>query len=357
MSGLIVPGPDDVDVVADLAAPVPAIARATGLPGWSGTDPLEACRAVFGELGTLPGLPFLPQLPGRGPGADPVGRSLSLLVDLPVDLQPSGWRLVDRPGRDLQRAVSYLVADADALAEAADGFAGSVTLSVLGPWTLAGLVWLPRGERVACDPGAARDLSESLAEGVARHVGAIRGLVAGASVEVIVDEPGLPAALEGRLPTMSGYSRLRAIEAGVAQETLTAVLDRVRAAGADRVGLRCTTANAPLPLLRNARPDVLGVDLLALTPRAAEGVAIAIEDGVRVLAGVLDPTVERLPKVPDVVDRIARRFREVGLSTSLLTMLNVAPTRDNTAVAPKRAVAVLALLREVASALTEVAAQ
>ena len=48
-----------------------------------------------------------------------VGRSAALLVDLPVDLQPSGWRLVDRPGRDLARARAWLAQDLDALAELA----------------------------------------------------------------------------------------------------------------------------------------------------------------------------------------------------------------------------------------------
>lgn len=334
----------------------PGAARASGLPGWSGEDPLEACRAVLGELGSPPGVAYLPQLPARGPGADPVGRSLALLVDLPVDLQPSGWRLVDRPGRDVQRAAGYLGSDTDALAEAADGYLGPLTVTVLGPWTLAGMVWLPRGERIACDPGAARDVADSLAEGLARHVGDVRRLIPGAAVEVIVDEPGLPAALAGRLPTMSGFSRLRAIEAGVAQSTLTAVLDAARSGGATRAGLRCATAEAPLPLLRQARPDILGVDLARLTPRALEGAAIAVETGVRLRAGVLDPAAASLPKVSDVVTGIVRRWREVGLLVTDLTLLDVVTTRDFSDLSPQRAIAVLGVLRQIADALTETAA-
>ncbi|MFP5345673.1 MAG: hypothetical protein ACLGIA_01385, partial [Actinomycetes bacterium] len=106
-----------------------ATVSASAVGSWPGTDPLEAQRTVLGELafseapgpGEVQGIPHLVELPSRGPGAHMIGRSASLLVDLPVDLQPSGWRLTDAPGRDLQRARSFLRSDLDALAEAADG--------------------------------------------------------------------------------------------------------------------------------------------------------------------------------------------------------------------------------------------
>ena len=41
----------------------------------------------------------LPELPGRAPGADLIGRSAALLVDVAVDLTPAGWRLRPAPGR------------------------------------------------------------------------------------------------------------------------------------------------------------------------------------------------------------------------------------------------------------------
>ena len=70
-----------------------------------GTDPAEATRVVAGEL---PDFPFLPELPDRGPGADVVGRTAGLLIDIPVEVTPRGWRLAERPGRDLARARSML---------------------------------------------------------------------------------------------------------------------------------------------------------------------------------------------------------------------------------------------------------
>ena len=55
-----------------------------------GTDPLETMRLIFGEV---PGLPFLAELPGRGPGADLTGRTAALLVELPAETTSHGWRL------------------------------------------------------------------------------------------------------------------------------------------------------------------------------------------------------------------------------------------------------------------------
>ena len=115
---------------------------ATGIGSWPGDDIVEALGAV---RDILTDRPHLPELPHRGPGADLIGRGAALLVDLPVDLQPHGWRLVDAPGRDQRRAASWLRSDLDALAEAFDGYAGPLKVQVAGPWTLAAsLVAAPR---------------------------------------------------------------------------------------------------------------------------------------------------------------------------------------------------------------------
>jgi hypothetical protein len=86
-----------------------------------GADPAEAMRIILGEL---PGLPHLAELPARGPGAGLTGRTAALLVDLPVETTPGGWRFTSRPGRDLSRARDLLAADLDALAETAGEYAG-----------------------------------------------------------------------------------------------------------------------------------------------------------------------------------------------------------------------------------------
>ena len=76
---------------------------------------------MIGELHTLP---HLVELPGRGVGADMIGRAGALLVDIGIDTVPRGYRIA--PGRSSvhRRAVSLLGEDVDALEEA---------------WELAGL--------------------------------------------------------------------------------------------------------------------------------------------------------------------------------------------------------------------------
>src|SRR4029453_11149734 len=93
-------------------------ATATALGPWPGSDPLEAARIIRGELGS-PHVPFLAELPERGVGSDALGRTASLLVDLAIDVQPHGWRLVDRPGKDARRARSALATDINILADVA----------------------------------------------------------------------------------------------------------------------------------------------------------------------------------------------------------------------------------------------
>ena len=94
----------------------PEQVTATALGTWPGEDPVEAARIIRGELGS-PHLPFLAELPDRGVGSDALGRTASLLVDLSVDVQPYGWRIVDRPGKDFRRARSALSTDINILAD------------------------------------------------------------------------------------------------------------------------------------------------------------------------------------------------------------------------------------------------
>jgi hypothetical protein len=60
---------------------------ATGIGSMPGTDPAEAMRVVAGEL---PAFPHLPELPDRRPGADLMGRTAGLLVDIAVEVTPRG---------------------------------------------------------------------------------------------------------------------------------------------------------------------------------------------------------------------------------------------------------------------------
>src|SRR3954467_10022556 len=74
---------------------------ATGVGSMPGGD-IDAALGVGAHA--LPALPHLPELPARGAGSDMIGRTAGQLVDLHIDLQPAGWRLVPRPGLDETRA-------------------------------------------------------------------------------------------------------------------------------------------------------------------------------------------------------------------------------------------------------------
>jgi methionine synthase II (cobalamin-independent) len=329
------------------------VTTATGTGSWPGTDVREALRIVRDMLGSpgegTEGLPYLPELPQRGPGAELVGRGLGLLVDLPVDLQPSGWRLTDRPGRDLRRSQALMRQDLDELAEAYDGWAAPLKIQVAGPWTLAAGTWLPRGERVVSDEGAARDLADSLAEGVRQHVAAVQQLVPGAQLVLQVDEPSLPAVLEGQLPTASGFGRVRAVDPQVALSALETVL--AAAPDGSTPVLHCCAPAAPIALLRRTGAD-LALDTSLLGPSAWEGVAVAVEDGGTLYAGCV-PTTGPSPRAQDVAAALTDRWRELGLARERLADVVVTSACGLAGLTPEAAKSVVQVCVDTAQELAE----
>ena len=323
-------------------------AGATGVGSLPGDDPLEAVRTVLGEL---PELPHLPELPGRGPHADLAGRGAALLVDLPVDLQPSGWRLVPRPSRDGRRARDLLARDLDALEEVA-GTAGAppaLKLQATGPWTLAALLELPRGERVLSDPGAVDDLTGSLAEGVATHLADVRRRLPGVPLVVQVDEPGLPAVLRGQVPDASGAGRLRAPDEQRAADVLRTVLT---AAGAPVV--HCCAERAPVRLLRRA--GAVGVSLDLLVPQDEEALGEAVEAGTRLLAGLVPPVGVLPPDEKAVLAPLVGLWRRLGLDLAAAgDHVTVTPSCGLAGATPDRARAALAACARAGGRLDDLA--
>jgi methionine synthase II (cobalamin-independent) len=275
-----------------------------------GTDAREAARMVVGEL---PDLLYLPELPNRGAGADMIGRTAALLVDLAVELVPSGYRVVARPGRDHRRAVDLLRADLDSLEEAVES-AGvhpqGVKVAAAGPWTLTSEVELHSGHKVLTDRGALREFAESLAEGLRIHAAEVSRRL-GTRAVVQLDEPALPTVLAGGVPTPSGYGTVSAVPENEAAEVLRGVLERLPA---PRI-VHCCAPRPPLALLRRAGADALAVDaqLLAGAPRATiDALGEAWDVGVLVLLGLVPtleptaaPTLAQLAKPAlDLVDRL-----------------------------------------------------
>jgi hypothetical protein len=257
-----------------------------------GTDPLETMRLIVGEL---PDLPFLAELPGRGPGADLTGRTAAMLTELPAETTPHGWRLAGRPGRDLRRAQSLLARDLDALEEVAEGYRGVLKISACGPWTMAATMELARSqEPVLADRGAVGDLTASLAEGLAGHVAEVAARVPGARLLLQLDEPALPAVLAGTVPSASGLNRVREVEPADAESGLRTVLTAAGAAGAP-VLVHCCAPSVPLGMIRDAGAVAAGIDLGQLGPGEEDVLAAVVEAGLGIFAGAVPATPEPVP--------------------------------------------------------------
>ena len=331
-----------------------------------GTNPAEAMRVVAGEL---PDFPYLPELPDRGPGADLIGRTAALLVDIPVEVTPRGWRLAERAGRDLARARSMLSSDLDAMEEVLDGFRGPVKIQVCGPWTLAATLELTRTLNVAiADPGAVADLTASLAEGVAAHAAELAKRVPGARLVVQFDEPGLSAVAGGEVPTASGLSRIAPVEPDVLRERLAQV---IASTGKYTVVHSCSTA-VPFGIIRAAGADALSFDLSQLRRGEEDGVAEAAEAGLGLLTGVVPavPAPDVTPARPgpagptgpgdgsaearQAAERVIRLWTRLGLPLDTCPeQAVITPACGLAGASPDQARAALTRCREAGSMLAE----
>jgi Cobalamin-independent synthase, Catalytic domain len=332
-----------------------------------GTNPAEAMRVIAGEL---PGFPHLPELPGRGPGADIIGRTAALLVGIPAEVTPRGWRLAERPGRDLARARSMLSSDLDVAEEVLDGFRGPVKTQLCGPWTLAARIELPRTLNVAlADPGAVADLTASLAEGAAAHAAELAKRVPGAQLVVQLDEPLLPAVLGGAVPTASGLSRLAAVEADTATGRLAQVLAAISAYSV----VHCCATTVPFGIIKAAGADAVAFDLSQLRRGEEDAVAEAAEAGMGLLAGAVSTGAPGAPGVPgspgspgspdggrprDTADRVLTLWRRLGLPAATLPeQAVITPACGLASLSPAQAREAMARCHEAARILPELIEQ
>ncbi|MBE9376235.1 methionine synthase [Saccharopolyspora sp. HNM0983] len=266
----------------------PGIATAIG--SMPGTDPVEAARTVLGEF---PELVPMPELPARGVGADVLGRTAGMLVDLAVEVVPSGYR-VAAPGRDQRRAQDLLRWDVDAIEQAAAeaGAPRVVKLAAAGPWTLAAGIELARGHRVLTDAGALRDFTASLTEGLLRRATEIAERT-GSRVVVQLDEPSLPAVLNGWLATPSGYGTVPAVPEPEVRGLLSEFIEHVRDGTGEQVVVHCCAARPPVELLRRAGAGAVALDATGLgevSGRFADELGEAWEEGTTLLLGLVPGT-------------------------------------------------------------------
>lgn len=285
---------------------------ATGIGSLPGTDMDQAVSLVFD---TMSDLPHLPELPARGAGADMIGRTAAALVELHVDLQPAGWRLVPRPGLDERNAIALLERDLDALLPVAD-FDGTVKVQLVGPWTLAAQLELPRGGKVLADRGATRDVATALTETAQAHIAEVRRRLPAADVILQLDEPSLLTVLAGVVPTESGFGRIAPRET----PDVVAALAETVAAVAEPVVVHCCAAEPPIALIQQAGAAAVSFDLLATAGRLdLDQIGEAVERGLALWLGVvpaLGPGVP--PTVRDVLAPVRALWARLGFDTDRL---------------------------------------
>ncbi|MER7467700.1 methionine synthase [Streptomyces sp. NPDC097981] len=286
-------------------------AAATGVGSLPGGDAREAAKTATGSFEEFP---YLPELPARGPGADMIGRSLGLLVDMYAHVEPSGWRISDRPGRDTRRARSWLGEDLDALEEFTQGYRGKLKIQAVGPWTLATALELHGGEAVLQDAGACRDLAGSLAEGLRDHLADVRRRIPGAEIVLQFDEPSLAAVLLGRVRSASKYRTYRAVDRQVVEGTLRDLF----AVHDGEVVVHSCAPGVPFGLLRRAGATGLSFDFSLLTEREDDAIGEAVEGGAKLFAGVVPGTDAPLSDPAGSVMGVRKLWRRLGLAPGTL---------------------------------------
>lgn len=304
------------------------MSTATGIgsmPGTSDDDFAETTRLVLGEL---PDLPHVPELPGRGVGAQMTGRGLAVVAGLAADLQPAGWRLTDASGADHRRARSLLAQDLDTVEELAQDYVGAFKTQVAGPWTLAATVEKPRGDKVLSDHGARRELAQALAEGIGEHLADLRRRLRGVDRWVVqVDEPALAAVVNAQVPTASGFGRHRKVDLPEASAHLEWVVSAITAAGAEAWVHSCAP-QVPWSLVAGTGVSGLSADLDMLGAVDLDTFAEVLESGGTAVLGVVPSTDPgATPSDARITERVQRWLDMLGLDPEVVRdRLVVSPT-------------------------------
>lgn len=321
---------------------------ATGIGSMPGGDAREAAKTVTGSFDEFP---YLAELPARGPGADMIGRTAGMLVELYARVEPSGWRIGDRPGRDTRRAKAWLGEDLDALEEFTQGYEGPVKVQAVGPWTLAAALELKNGEAALSDPGACRDLAGSLAEGLRAHLADLRRRIPGAQIVLQLDEPSLMAVLRGHIKTASEYRTHRAVDRQLVESTLREVIG---VHGDGPAVVHSCAPDVPFALLRRAGADAVSFDFSLLTERDDEAIGEAVEGGTKLFVGVVPGVDDPLSDPAGSVMGVRTLWRRLGLNPgSLAESVVVTPSCGLAGASPAYARAALAHCARAARSLAD----
>lgn len=284
-----------------------------------------------------------------------IGRAGALLVDIAIDTVPRGYRIATGRRSVTRRAVSLLDEDVDALEEAWEtaGLRGGdrvVKVQAPGPVTLAAHLELPGGHRAITDTGAVRDLTTSLAEGVAvLRAQLTRRLEA--AVVVQFDEPSLPAALAGRLTGVTRFSPVHPVDESV----VTQLVDECVAVVGGEVAVHSCAAGLPWKLLQRSTISAVSVDVQALTAADLDGVGEFVESGRTVLLGAV-PTVVSGPEpsARQIATTVAAVTDRLGFPRAVLRdRIGVTPACGLATATPAWARRAIELAQQAADAFAE----
>ena len=282
-----------------------------------------------------PHLSALPELTARGHHASLLGRSVAQLSELYAELTSYGWRLVQRPGADHLRASTLLGTDVDTLADVRgerqndnDAAPSPLALNILGPLSLAARLHLPTGEKVLIDHGARRDLTDSLAAGLAEHIEHVLRSIQPAALTVVLLEPEHHRVRTGSIPTVSGYQSIRSLHRDEARRLIGTVVHALHRAGADEVVLDLGEP-AGLDQIEDfrgrteAQVEGFAMPVHRAGPQDWERTAELVESGAQVMAGLLTPGTA-LPEVSRLAARITEPWQRLGMPASSLGSFTVA---------------------------------
>ncbi|WP_072807298.1 methionine synthase [Rhodococcoides yunnanense] len=327
-------------------------ALTTGIGSWPGTDVRESAGIVLGEL---PALPHIVELPGRGLGADLIGRTGALMADVELDVRTSGYRVAQRKTLSGRRAEDLLHFDLDVLEELWEtgGYGSShhdLKVQLAGPFTMAAQVELRSAHRVLTDRGAVRDFAGSLAEGIRQHCAELKSRL-GVDVVVQLDEPSLPAVLEGSL---SGVTRLDTVSAVPEPEALD-LLDSILSSIGVPVMVHCCAVGAPIDLIRRSAADAIAIDASLLRSRDLDAVGEFLQAGKTLALGLVPGVApERPPTWREVAAPAVTLMDRLGFPRSILaTQVSVTPACGLAGATPEWARTALTLAKNVADAFQD----
>ncbi|MFT4087385.1 MAG: vitamin-B12 independent methionine synthase [Gordonia sp. (in: high G+C Gram-positive bacteria)] len=326
------------------------VGAGAGVGSMPGVDPREAARIVVGESSLV----ALPELPARGVGADLIGRTASILVDIPVDVVHRVYRLTSAPTTITRRGRDFLRWDLDALEEQWElgGLAGSdraVKLQTAGPFTFGAQVELRGGHKLVRDRGAVRDVAESLAAGLAGRAAEVERRL-GARVVVQIDEPGAGPVVDGTVTPLTRLDPIAPIPVQEVAETLNGLVETI-----GRPALLHTCAPLRWDLLSLLTGCGLSLDLTRVREADFDRLGHFLDAGGVMAAGIVPSTdPDRAPDPEQLGLRLISLVDRIGLERTVVrdNML-ITPTCGLAGASPSWATAALRTASSVAQLLPD----